>query len=185
MHYLAIDTETGGLEESASLLTAYFGYYSGMTLIDELYLELKPDDNLYAINPGALKINGIDLVKHHEKAISYKDAGTHLYQFLKRRYHEAGEKLTPVGQNVQWDIRRIIQSIIHPGTWGTFVLRRPIDVGCVTRFMSSLGKIPPEVGSLESIGKHFGLAVEGVHNAKVDATLSMEVLWALQRMVQP
>lgn len=85
MKYLVLDTETGGIGPEVSLLSAYFRVLDeNLNLLDELELFLKPNDGLYKVTAEALGINKIDLVEHEKKAITYREGGTKLFDFLQR-----------------------------------------------------------------------------------------------------
>lgn len=179
--YLVFDVETGGLTEDTSLLTAYFAVFdTKFRKVDELSLSLIPDDGIYKVNPKALAVNYIDLRELGEKAITYKEAKTVLYDFLRSQHSyltAVEDKLTPVGQNIQFDIKRITDNIISEGSWESFVSRRTLDTMVLARFCQLAGKLQGlDSISLSSMVKYFGIEAEGMpHEAKFDALATMEV----------
>ena len=85
MKYLVLDTETGGIGPDVSLLTVYLGVLDeNLNLLDELELFLKPNDGIYKTTAEALGINKINLVEHEKKAVTYREGGTLLFQFLQK-----------------------------------------------------------------------------------------------------
>lgn len=176
--YLAFDTETGGLGTDVSLLTAYFAVLDKeFNLKDELNLKLMPDDGIYRVRAEALNINKIDIAALGSEAIAYKEARTHLYNFLKTNYN--GEQLIPVGQNVAFDVNFIEDIIISKGSWDNFVSRRPLDTMYIAAYLKTLGKYPEDRSvSLGSLIEYFDIKLdEGVvHEAKYDTLATVEVL---------
>lgn len=182
MKYLALDTETGGFE-GTSLLTAYFSVQDeDFNEIDSLLLEMKPEDGKYIVTAEALRINGIDLKLHDQRAITYKEAGTKLFNFLMGNSIMGADKLIPVGHNVQFDIQKIIEFLISKGSWQKHVSYRTMDTGVIARACIQAGLIPPSVsGSLGSIAEHFGIDTTQAHTADHDVFMTMSVL---ERMLE-
>ena len=89
MKKLFFDCETGGMDPRVhSLLTVYFGVYDdNLELIDELDLQLKPD-NLedLRVQQAALDITGINLEDHikNERTITFSQAKKELISFLNK-----------------------------------------------------------------------------------------------------
>ena len=183
--YIIFDTETGGTELKHSLLTAYFSITDvDLMELAKLSLAVKPDDGNYVVCGEALAVNKIDLVKHTEIAIPYKKAGTILYDFLKSTTSDGKLKLVAVGQNVGFDIQMVIDKLISCNSWGQFVSRRNLCLSAVSQYFISVGKLPPELGSLVSIAQHFGIPVDDAktHGAEYDVYLSKEVFSKLRNM---
>lgn len=82
--YLFMDCEMGGSELKYSLLAAYFSITDDkFNIIDNLYLQVKPDDGVYIVSGQGMQINKINLAIHDDVAIPYKKAKPLLYDFLK------------------------------------------------------------------------------------------------------
>jgi len=177
MKYLALDTETGGFE-GASLLTAYFMVLNeNFEELDNLYLEVKPDNGQYIVTGQALQVNGIDLKTHDKRAITYKEAGTKLYSFLNGNSILGSTKLIPVGHNVVFDIMKIQEHLMSKNTWNKFVSYRTLDTGTITRACIAAGLIPSEVsGSLSSVAEHFNINTSAAHTADGDVLMTVQVL---------
>lgn len=182
-YYLLFDTETGGIPDECSLLTAYFGLFKyendTMTQIDELNLAIKPDNGLYVTTVEGLSVNQIDLVKHDKIAIFQKKAGTLLYDKLRTWYTDNKfNKLIPVGHNVAFDIRRAKTNLVSTGSWDQFVSYRVLDTCTIAQFLRVTGKLPVDLScSLTNLGEYFNVQVNGVpHEAKYDVLVTAKVL---------
>ncbi len=177
--YIVLDTETGGIGLDKSLLTAYFMVCDDQfQKVDDLYLVVKPDDGIYRVNGEAMGINKINLVEHDKVAITYKKAGTALYQFLVKSFARKMDRMIPVGHGMSGDLDHIFDKLMARATWETFVSYRRLDTSIALQFLKSCGVFPETVsGSLESLVEHFGIKRDGeLHDAKVDAELTRDVL---------
>jgi len=185
-----LDTELGGAgSDEFSLLTAYFIVLDeNLQFIDDLYLYLKPDSGIYHVSAAegtGLDINKIDLVKHDKMAITYKEGGKRLYEFLNKHSDQGKTKLTPVGHGIYGDVERICKSIISKGTWDMFASYRKIDTQGLVQFLRLCNLFPVNVGgSLESISKHFDIPMDKntLHDAKIDTMLCVEVFKKLKQI---
>jgi DNA polymerase III alpha subunit (gram-positive type) len=185
--YLAFDSETGGLGNDVSLLTVYFAVFDKeFNLVSDLDLKLIPDDGIYRVQPKALEINKIDLAKLGQEAITYKDAKTQLYNFLQlAKYRDDIDALVPLGQNVQFDIEKIVDTIISKGSWDNFVSRRVLDTMIIANFLKQIGLLNIESVSLGSLVEYFGIKIDGVaHEAKYDTLATVEVYKKLRWLVK-
>jgi len=176
MYYLALDTETGGIGSDKSLLTAYFGILDqDFQIIDQLSLDLIPDDGIYHVDPNGLAINGINLIDLAKKAITYKNAGTQLYQFLNKSI--VTERFTAIGHGIFSDINRIKTDLISEGSWYKFVNYGYLDTIVIAEFLKTTGNIPPNLSSgAESLAGYFGVHGEisgKPHEARYDALTSV------------
>lgn len=184
MKYLCIDIETGGIGHDKSLLTAYFKIIEqhNDTLIwhdvNDLYLFVKPENDIYNVTAQALEINGINLVQHNKVAQTAKECKASLYHFL-RRHSDKNNKLIPLGHGVSFDIKFILESedkLISKGTWDTFVSYRVLDTATIGQFLKIANKVPTDIsGSLSSWAEYFGIDASKAHDAKADVEMSIEV----------
>jgi DNA polymerase III alpha subunit (gram-positive type) len=184
--YIALDTETGGVTPDTSLLTAYFAVFNvEFDLVDELDLKFKPEDGVYHVTAEALGINQINLIEHDKTAITYKAAKPILYDFLSRNYR--GNKLTPVGHGIYFDLIRVKSTLISTGAWEGYVSYRTLDTSIVCQFLRAAGLFPDDVsGSLGSLVKYLGLPNQGdLHDAKVDTLQTVSILRQLLNIVKP
>ncbi len=177
--YIALDGEMGGIGNVYSLLTMYFQVVDDkFNRLDELYLYLKPNDGNYVVCGEAMGVNRIDIFSHDYKAITYKEGGTALYEFLKKNSTNGSIKLVPIGHGCSGDFDQIFDKLMARKTWETFVSYRRIDTSIVLQFLKLCGSISQDVsGSLESLVTHFGITQEGqLHDAKTDVLATIEVL---------
>lgn len=183
--YIFLDNEMGGLDkEKYSLLSSYLMIVNDdFQFVDDLYLYLKPDDEIYKVCGEAMNINHIDLKVHDTKAITYKEGATKLYKWLHKATDGGKIKLTPAGHGVYGDIEWLTHYTISRGSWEVFVSYRKLDTQAVVQFLKSCGVFPEIDGSLESLARHFGIAVNesSLHDAKYDTELTFQVFMKLRK----
>ena len=188
-YFLGVDCETGGLTESATLLTAYFGFYElvngKFVFLDDLDLKIKPNDGSYRITAESLEINKINLIEHNKVAIFEKIAGQQLYKKLEKWQLIAKDKLIPVGHNVNFDIRKITSTLVSMGSWENFVSYRLMDTCTIAQFYRICGKLPDNLScSLGHLAGYYKVQVTGKHHeAKCDVEMTMGVLENLMRNI--
>ena len=96
--YIAFDSETSGLDVNVNnLLTACFIVLdSDLNELDRLNISLKSEN--YFINPKAMEVNKINIVKHHLNSKDLISTKIEIINFLiknKTNFH-----LIPIGNNV-------------------------------------------------------------------------------------
>lgn len=190
MTLLFIDTETGGISLDCSILTVTLtALRFGDTKIfpvDKLDLKVKPNDGIYRIQPGALKVNGIDLVEHDTTAITYKDASERITQFLIKLNTGESRRPTLCGQHVIFDLDHLLNSgVVDRDLWRKKVDPRYIDILCLAKFAMLSGDIP-EGQSLKLIDlvHFFNIPVDAsrLHTSDYDNELAAQVLFAFKKM---
>jgi DNA polymerase III alpha subunit (gram-positive type) len=187
--YIFLDAEFGGLEkEKYSLLTVYLEARDSLNnLLGELYLYVKPDDGIYKVCASAMTVNKIDLVAHDKIAITYKEAGTKLFNWLRAFSDDGRIKLIPVGHGVLTDIEWITYNLISVGSWQKFVSYRELDTGAAVRFLIACNLFPDDIGgSLISLAKFLDVEVDesSAHDAKYDTELTFKVFVALSEYLK-
>lgn len=185
MRYLAFDTETGGLKpERFDLLTAYF------TVLDEnlfpfdegVYLKLKPTIGPIRAEPGALVVNKIDLVKHEVEAITYAEGRSQLERYIER-HKQPDAKLTPLGQNVDFDRKFVEMHLMDRTKWATSVGPVPVDTYKIAKRLRDLGKLPGIMNlKLETMINYFNLPRASAHNARNDVIMTVLLLKELRKL---
>ncbi len=178
--YIALDTETGGLDMDCSLLSASFEIFDdSFAVVDYLDLYLKPKDGIYKVQAEAMAINKINLVEHDKIAITYEAGGTKLYEFLQKNIY-SNEKATPVGHGIAFDIPWIRKYLVSRGSWEKYCSHRHIDTGVVARFLNLCGRLTMNSGSLEELKKLFEITtIDDMHTAKGDTTATRLLLQEL------
>ncbi|HQI46008.1 MAG TPA: hypothetical protein PLC59_08120 [Bacteroidales bacterium] len=180
--YLFMDCEMGGSELKYSLLAAYFSITDDkFNIIDNLYLQVKPDDGVYIVSGQGMQINKINLAIHDDVAIPYKKAKPLLYDFLKRNSNGI-PCLIPVGHGVKGDISHITDKLISDKTWEQFCTYHYIDTSVFLQILRLQGKIPNHIdGSVSKLANLFDIRVEGEdHDCRIDTLKNMKIF---QRML--
>jgi len=186
MKILAFDCETGGLEpEDASLLSVYFQVLDdNLEPIDDLELFVKPDDGVYLINEGALRVNKIDLITHSAKAITYKEAGKQLKEFLAK-HGSLREKLIPFGHNVPFDIKFVLNYLVGKAYWNKYVSYHMLDTVTAAVLFKLAKKLKSNQKlSLVPLAENFGIDSSNAHDAKADIGMTVNVLKSMVKEIE-
>lgn len=183
--YIALDCETGGFSEQASLLTVCFVVLDKeLNIIELLNLAIKPNNGEdYHTTAQALEVNGINLVEHNKTAITSSEAGSKSLEFLKR--HSDGKvKLVPIGHNVAFDILCVHEKLLSKGHFDKYVSYCKLDTGAIMQYLKLIGKVPESVsGSLGAAAKHFGIDFkERAHTAESDTLMCVELLKKMKEL---
>jgi hypothetical protein len=184
MNLLFIDTETGGIPQGVSVLTVSSSYYKldtpNLTLLDELNLNCKPNNNLYVIDPEALMVNKIDLVDHRINSLPYVSAEKKILEFLYKLYESNGrKKLNLCGQNIGFDLGHLFSSgLLKEESFYKYVDRRIIDVVTLSKTAQLLGLIPENQSlSLGKLAEYFRIDTKAdqLHTAQYDNFIAAQV----------
>ncbi len=180
--YLAFDCETGGLNPAtADLLTIYMAIVDeDFKIKEELDLKLKPDQGRLPIaEAGALKVNGIDLHKHlaDPETICYSEAKDKIVGMIKKYLKKTGRysNIKPLGQNIDFDIGWLQHHILPKDEYDKLIHYGKMDTKMITDFMKAASWLPPDLGNLGSLAKHFDVALPNAHNAKSDTLATVEI----------
>lgn len=184
IRYIVLDTETGGIGLDKSLLTAYFEVVTrDFSPWATCFLRLKPDDDVYRVSAEGLEVNKINLVEHNKTAVTYKQGGTHLYEFLKTASEGGKIKLIPTGHGMSGDLDHIFDKLVKRSTWETFVSYRRLDTSVLCNFLRLTGYLPETVsGGLENLAEFFGFDKQNVHTADGDVKLIIKCLESMTKM---
>ena len=186
VRYLAFDLESGGIPEGCSTLTAYFKALDhDNKVLGDLRLLVKPNDGLFVVTAEGLEVNGINLVEHNAKAITYSEAGQLLRNFLVKHSENGKVKMIPLGKNISGDIKWVNESILGAKTWNQYVSYRIWEVTTLALAAQKLGKIPYDMSiSLGSLVEFFGIIIEGdLHNEVYDTNATIAVSDALLDLI--
>jgi hypothetical protein len=189
--FLLLDAEYGGVRSKGSfssdfsILELYLEIVDeNMEVYDYLDLKIKPDDGKYIIDPEAMAVTGIDLLKHDKIAVKQSKAKSLLYEFLKKNTDDGKIKLFPSGIGVQGDIRFICDTLISLPSWEKFCSHQTLDLSPVAFLFKAMGKMPqtkkPSTGqwsnSLEALGSYVKADIKNMHSAKKDVEVYKQVL---------
>lgn len=177
--YLAMDNETGGLDDKTSLLSTYLEIIDDdFNIIDSLYLFVRPNDGLYVVEAGGLEVNKINIVEHDKIAISYSEAGQKLFKFLQKNSSDGKNRVIPLGKQITFDVDGVVRHLLGIKTWGKFVSHRMIDITGLAMSLQIKGRIPAGMSlSLTSLAEHFQITgiVGNPHEAKYDVEVTKAV----------
>lgn len=137
--YIAFDCETTGLDDKSNLLTVSFIILDKhLNKKDSLNISLK-QNNGYYVNPYALEINKIDIIKHHNTSLDLIDARKVLLSFLNKN---VSFRLIPIGHNVNFDIKFIKKSgLLTNEEWSKYISYNALDTISVAQFLKLSGKL--------------------------------------------
>jgi DNA polymerase III epsilon subunit-like protein len=178
--FLAIDTETTGLEDECNVLTAYFIILdNNLNRIDVLDLKIK--HKYYTVYTQALEINKINLIDHHNDSNSLctELAMIKLSLFLEKNKDENKYKI--LGHNVKFDLKMLIKNnIINTDSINTYLnIDELVDTLTLAKKLKQLKLIPLKQSlSLSKICYYFELnenLIDSVnfHNAEYDTKLTV------------
>ena len=181
-YYLCFDTETGGLSpEQADLLTCYMALLDqDFKILDELDLKLKPDGGrLPFADAGALKVNGINVSEHlaDPTTLTYSEAKLKVTELIKKFLKKTGRHSNnrPLGYNVPFDIKFVQTYLLPFEEWDSLINYNQVDPKVVVNFLKDCSWLPPDLGSLVSVVKHFSISMGSAHTAKADTLATVEV----------
>lgn len=190
MKLLFLDTETGGLESFYSLLSINL-LFCEVTLkevrkIASLNLIVKPNDDIYTVNPTALSINRIDLIQHQKEAITYKEANKSIEEFLSSLYKKHG-RIILAGKNIQFDLDQMfLDQSIDRKVWDKYTDRNALEIQSIARLAMICGVIPENQSiSLSSLASFLKVPTNEslLHTAEYDNILAASVLLSLLNLM--
>lgn len=185
-YYLAMDSETGGLEPTVEdMLTFYCAIVTtDWKIVEELDLKLKPNDGRLPIaHAKALAVNKIDLKVHLEDptTITYEEASKKILEFTNK-YRKPGRysNITPLGHNVTFDLNFTWRYLIPKYEWEKIMHYGIADTKSDTDALKRWGFLPPSCGTLGSLVDHFNIPKRNAHNAKEDTLMCIDVAKAME-----
>lgn len=193
-YYLALDTETTGLDKKCNVLTCSFILLDYKLLkIDSLNIAIRHDR--YIVYPRAMEINGIDLVKHDKVGISLEEARDKITSFIDSNCDNENKNITiyPLGHNVCYDMKMLYSNGLISSSVEK-LLDSEIDTLKIARGFVKSGLIPKEQSlRLNNLSIFLGVEVEEdlYHTSEYDTILAIEVFKKLktdflsERALQP
>lgn len=179
---LFIDTETGGLDpEKHSLLTASFVTYEDGEIKAAAEWRIKNKD--YIVNPGALRVNNIDLAEHDSKASEKDFVVKEMIEFVKESFGD--EKPVIAGHNINFDINFISKLFKEcKEFWPKYASHRTIDTCGILRFLYHVGKVDEDIAASDKAFKYFGIEVVERHTAYGDVCATVDLYNLLLELVK-
>lgn len=187
MPIVFFDLETGGLkpDQHPVIQLAAIAVGAGWREIEVLERKVRFDES--KADPEALRLNHFyERREAWAEAVSERVVVTEFADLLERhrcivRISRAGNpwRCTPLGgHNISFDLEHVLAMFKrYGGPKGTFFcgdMSGPLD----TRFgavWALAGRPQPENYTLAGLAKHFGIPVDGAHDALVDVRLSIEI----------
>lgn len=188
--YIGFDFETGGLDYLVNpALTGYFcALDKNLNILGDLNLKIRPSAPYDKVEQGALDVNKIDLKKHIEdpETLTREEAGKRLEEFLEKfggKGLRDKNRPKPLGHNVSFDMDFLTQ-LISKETIEKRLHYSQMCTAVVTNFFKGCDMLPPEVGTLQSLVRHFGIPQRTAHEAKGDTLMMVGVFFSLQKMAK-
>lgn len=180
--FIAFDCETSGISTSSNLLTVSFIILDkDLNEKDTLNISLKTTSG-YTIYPEALKINRIDIIKHHETATDLETSRKLVLDFLNK--NKGLYNLIPIGHNITFDIRFIKSSgLLTDNEYNNFISCNPIDTLVIAQFLKMCGKLHEKQSlSLINLCNHFKLhgSKNLEHTSEYDIKMTIKLLRCLR-----
>ncbi len=178
--YIAFDTETTGVDSlKCNLLTVSFIVLdSELNKLDTLNISLKHEN--YYINPTALEVNKIDIIKHHNNSLDIIDARVKLITFLNK--YKIQYNFVPIGHNILFDINFIKSSgLLTNEIYNKYISCNFIDTLTIAQFLKFSGKLPEKQSvSLINLCKYTEIKddknTELEHSAEYDTNMTIKLL---------
>lgn len=180
------DSETLGLDyEKNQILTLFGMIVNGDTLVIEKTIDLQivqPMGVPYCVDPVALRINKIDLVKHHfggpakenTKICTPEEADRFISIFLEEEISRNNRIPMATGWNVNFDVSFLKQL---GGRSFRYLNKRVLDLQSLVSFLCYTDKLTMEPGSsLVNICEHFTIPTTEHHNAEYDVKMTYQLL---------
>ena len=174
--YIAFDAETTGLDVNVNnLLTACFIVLdSDLNELDRLNISLKSEN--YFINPKAIEVNKIDIVKHHLNSKDLINTKVEIINFLKK--NKTNFYLIPIGHNVSFDIL-FIKKLLGL-EYNNYFSYNSVDTIVIAQYLKICKKLPDRQSvSLISLCNYFGIKVDKetkFHNSEFDTEMTIQLL---------
>ncbi|MFN8011648.1 MAG: 3'-5' exonuclease [Holophagaceae bacterium] len=178
--YLFLDTETGGLDPRVhSLLTLglVVGDASGVKDCLEIALKHEP----YVVSGGGMKVNRIDLVAHHERAVSPQGALDLFEGFLDKHFGK-DTRAVLVGHNISFDHAFLNGFLSGLGRDPEArIEHRSVDTHAVAAALRDAGRLDLPKLSSDALFRHFGVEPpeHQRHTALGDALATFHLYWKL------
>jgi DNA polymerase III epsilon subunit-like protein len=180
MRYLVFDTETGGLDASVHSLLSLGCVASEDGQILEA-LEILVRHEPYTVSAGGMKVNRIDLVKHHAAALEPGEALRVFDEFCARHFGSA--PITLLGHNIAFDQNFLGAFFKSQGREiEPRFNHRSIDTHALAAGLRDAGRLPSDLRlSSGALFSFFGIAPEPElrHTALGDALATHHLYWKL------
>jgi DNA polymerase III epsilon subunit-like protein len=192
---LFMDLETGGVDENETdlLSIALAAFVNGnITATIELFIKKK----VYRVTESALKINKIDLVKHHNdpKAIWEGDLFKIIEDFIATYIYgwtadeRIRSKMPPVklaGHRVHFDVR-FLQALYKRKGWffPAHFKHNTVDTAIMLENLYDYGILEQNISGSEDAFNYFGIKIDNRHSALGDIVGTVELYVAVGNLLK-
>lgn len=175
---LFVDTETGGLDPARhSLLSLGMVVWENGKIGDAV--EVLVNDGKLSATAEALSVNGIDLERHRQQALSPSQAMEQLLRFINRQFPRQ-RKITLAGHNVQFDINFLTRFFSGNKTdFSSYFSHRMIDTSSILHYLYLAGRLKHRAISSDKAFALFEIRVERRHTALGDAIATAQLFTKL------
>jgi DNA polymerase-3 subunit epsilon len=189
---LFIDTETGGVDPNKdSLLTIGLEVWSKNKVFPEGKLHILIKQDKYIVNGKAMDINGIDLAKHHKKAVSHMKAIEQILDFINDYFGDScernGEKITLGGHNINFDVNFLKKFLLNNNIkFHKIFDYRFVDTAGLLKTLYLGGKIDKPIKSLDEAISYFNIEMNDNdrHQADEDINVTIKVFNKILNLIQ-
>jgi DNA polymerase III epsilon subunit-like protein len=184
--FLFLDTETGGLDPRGnSLLSLGLVVGDGPRVVNSLEILFRHEP--YVVSAGGMKVNRIDLVRHHEAALDPPVAMAVLEVFLEQHFPHRCQPIILAGHNVAFD--QAFLEVFLAGQGREMEPRfshRLVDTHSLAAGLRDAGRLPLDNLSSSALFAHFGILVpeDQRHTALGDALATFELYWKLVELMR-
>ena len=190
MKLLILDTETGGLdpEKHSILQVGAILWELDAPIVGQPVFEQKIIEMPCNVDPEALAVNGIDIARHRQVALTPGEALHGFKRWLDQHFDE--EKVVLGGHNIGFDvsfIRRLYRVCYGEDGAKLYEERfshRTLDTASIARFLIMAGLVPVQDPKSNSLFEHFGVSPERPHDALEDAIATARLLNKLLEVVR-
>lgn len=174
MKLLFLDTETGGLDPSKNSLlqVGLIAYdYDNGCICDKLSINIK--ENIYHVNPYALKYNGLNLCDIYESGVTKEEAVKKIINFIKNNFEN---KPILVGHNINFD-KNMLNELFNQCNYdiNDYINYRMLDTMSLIWALHLLGKLPIEACSSDGAFEYFQIEVKQRHHALDDCMATLKL----------
>lgn len=174
---LFIDTETGGLDPRIhSLLSIGLVAWRDGNILKSTEIFIKNAE--YTLTPGALNINGIDIVSMQKKDNAYypNNARRHMRKFMSDNGFDTNKVTTLGGHNTWFDVS-FIDRILSIGERDALFSHRYVDTASLLiAYLDKKSKGERLFNpSIYEAARYFGIKTFREHTAECDAILAAKL----------
>jgi DNA polymerase III alpha subunit (gram-positive type) len=185
MGKLWFNCETGGLDPARHPLLEIAGLIEiDGVIVDDFDFRVQPDFKKDDISLATMELFGIK-VDDLKDGMAPRKVQSELMRMWGKYVDkfDKGDKLTPAGYNIQFDIDFLSAFFRKTGMKFLFsyITHAGLDVLALVRYLSAIGRIPVlEDHKLQTVCKDFGIQLDDAHTAAAD----IKATWQLAGLLR-